>query len=89
MQLPLPKHISHSRILQAIDVNKDVDGFKTENIGRLHLGEEGFNPCTPEGVIALLKNMILRSQVKMLRLLEEAILWESQCLDFLSIIMQR
>ncbi|EIJ70384.1 tetrahydrofolate dehydrogenase/cyclohydrolase, NAD(P)-binding domain protein [Fusobacterium necrophorum subsp. funduliforme ATCC 51357] len=55
LQLPLPKHISHSHILQAIDVNKDVDGFKTENIGRLHLGEEGFNPCTPEGVIALLK----------------------------------
>lgn len=55
LQLPLPDHISRSRILQAISVNKDVDGFKTENMGRLHLGEEGFNPCTPEGVITLLK----------------------------------
>lgn len=55
LQLPLPEQISRSHILQAIDVNKDVDGFKTENMGRLHLGEEGFNPCTPEGVITLLK----------------------------------
>ena len=55
LQLPLPEQISLSHILQAIDVNKDVDGFKTENMGRLHLGEEGFNPCTPEGVITLLK----------------------------------
>src|SRR3712207_613745 len=55
LQLPLPEQINRSHILQAIDVNKDVDGFKTENIGRLHLGEEGFNPCTPEGVITLLK----------------------------------
>lgn len=55
LQLPLPEHISRSKILQAIAVNKDVDGFKTENMGRLHLGEEGFNPCTPEGVITLLK----------------------------------
>src|SRR3712207_6772039 len=54
LQLPLPEQINRSHILQAIDVNKDVDGFKTENIGRLHLGEEGFNPCTPEGVITLL-----------------------------------
>lgn len=55
LQLPLPEHISRSKILQAIAVTKDVDGFKTENMGRLHLGEEGFNPCTPEGVITLLK----------------------------------
>lgn len=55
LQLPLPPHISRSKILQAISVNKDVDGFKTENMGRLHLGEDGFNPCTPEGVMSLLK----------------------------------
>lgn len=55
LQLPLPEHMSRSKILQAISVNKDVDGFKTENMGRLHLGEEGFNPCTPEGVMTLLK----------------------------------
>jgi len=55
VQLPLPGHIDEGEILQAIDPEKDVDGFHPVNIGRLMAGEEGFRPCTPLGIIELLK----------------------------------
>ncbi len=55
VQLPLPGHIDASRVLEEIDPAKDVDGFHPVNVGRLSLGEEAFAPCTPGGIIELLK----------------------------------
>lgn len=55
VQLPLPKHIDEQRVLMAIDPKKDVDGFHPENVGRLSLGLPGFLPCTPAGIVELLK----------------------------------
>lgn len=55
VQLPLPKHIDEQRVIMAIDPRKDVDGFHPENVGRLSLGLPGFLPCTPAGVVELLK----------------------------------
>jgi methylenetetrahydrofolate dehydrogenase (NADP+)/methenyltetrahydrofolate cyclohydrolase len=54
VQLPLPPHINENAVIYAIDPKKDVDGFHPVNIGRLHMGEECFVPCTPNGVIELL-----------------------------------
>ncbi len=54
VQLPLPKHIDESRVLNAIIPSKDVDGFHPVNVGKLMVGEEGFLPCTPHGVQQLL-----------------------------------
>lgn len=55
VQLPLPAHISEDKIIQAISPDKDVDGFHVQNAGRLFVGESGFVPCTPAGIIELLK----------------------------------
>jgi methylenetetrahydrofolate dehydrogenase (NADP+)/methenyltetrahydrofolate cyclohydrolase len=56
VQLPLPSHISQETIIHAIDPNKDVDGFHPLNIGKLALGiNGGFIPCTPAGIVELLK----------------------------------
>jgi len=55
VQLPLPPHINENAIIFAIDPKKDVDGFHPVNIGKLHMGEECFVPCTPAGVMELLK----------------------------------
>lgn len=54
VQLPLPKHISTQIVISTISPNKDVDGFHPENISKLFLGEKGFIPCTPKGVVTLL-----------------------------------
>lgn len=54
VQLPLPKHIDESTIIEAIDFKKDVDGFHPVNVGRLVLGHKCFRPCTPAGVQELL-----------------------------------
>lgn len=54
VQLPLPSHICERRVIEAINPEKDVDGFHPMNIGRLVLGEEGFKPCTPAGIQELL-----------------------------------
>jgi len=54
VQLPLPKHMDEHKILQAIDPRKDVDGFHPLNVGKLLLGQQGFIPCTPFGIIQLL-----------------------------------
>ena len=50
VQLPLPKHINESTIINAIDYRKDVDGFHPINLGRLVIGEPCFKPATPAGV---------------------------------------
>lgn len=55
VQLPLPAHIEEDKVIRAISPEKDVDGFHPENVGRLCIGEKGFLPCTPAGVIKLLK----------------------------------
>ncbi len=57
VQLPLPKHIESSLIINTIDASKDVDGFHTLNVGRLSKGEKAITPCTPTGCLALLKNV--------------------------------
>ena len=54
VQLPLPKHISETNVLYAIDPKKDVDGFHPTNLGKLMIGEPDYIPCTPHGIQQLL-----------------------------------
>ncbi|MEK9724186.1 MAG: tetrahydrofolate dehydrogenase/cyclohydrolase catalytic domain-containing protein, partial [Rhodospirillaceae bacterium] len=56
VQLPLPDQIDDQKVLAAIDVAKDVDGFHVENVGRLWTGGEALVPCTPYGCLMLLKD---------------------------------
>lgn len=55
VQLPLPKHINETKVLYSIDPEKDVDGFHPVNIGKMILGQPTFLPCTPHGILELLK----------------------------------
>ena len=55
VQLPLPPHIDSAAILEALDPEKDVDGFHPVNVGRLNQGVRSLIPCTPAGVIEILK----------------------------------
>jgi len=55
VQLPLPKHIEEKAVIDAISVEKDVDGFHPVSVGNLMIGDEALLPCTPSGVIELLK----------------------------------
>lgn len=55
VQLPLPKHIDESKILLTIDSTKDVDGFHPVNVGKMVIGEDTFLPCTPAGIIEMIK----------------------------------
>lgn len=55
VQLPLPPHIDMRRVLEAISVDKDVDGFHLYNVGGLVVGNTIFSPCTPYGVVKLLE----------------------------------
>ena len=55
IQLPLPKHIDTTKILERVDPKKDVDGFHPYNMGRLVEGLDTFAPCTPLGVMELFK----------------------------------
>lgn len=55
VQLPLPKHIDEEKIILAIDSRKDVDGFHPLNMGKLFIGQPDKLPCTPYGIIQLLK----------------------------------
>lgn len=57
VQSPLPNHISEERIVEAIAVEKDVDCFHPVNVGNLMIGKEGPSPCTPAGVIEVLKKI--------------------------------
>lgn len=55
VQLPLPKHLNETEVLLAIRPDKDVDCFHPFNVGQLMIGEQGFQPCTPAGVMRMLK----------------------------------
>lgn len=55
VQMPLPNRIDEAAIIDAIDPSKDVDGFHPVNVGRLAMGRPAFVPCTPAGIIELLK----------------------------------
>lgn len=57
VQLPLPDRIDERRVMAALDPAKDVDGFHPMNVGRLWSGEPGLVPCTPQGVLLLLKHV--------------------------------
>jgi methylenetetrahydrofolate dehydrogenase (NADP+)/methenyltetrahydrofolate cyclohydrolase len=61
VQLPLPKHINETKVLLAIDPDKDVDGFHPINVGKLMIGEANFLPCTPAGI----QQLLIRSGTKM------------------------
>lgn len=56
VQLPLPKHISEEKVIDTISYDKDVDGFHPVNVGNLFIGKESFVPCTPAGIIELIKS---------------------------------
>lgn len=55
VQLPLPKHINEEKVIEAISPAKDVDGFHPVNVGKLMIGLDTFYPCTPYGIVELLK----------------------------------
>jgi len=55
VQLPLPEHISENKVIEAVDPQKDVDGFHPVNIGRMVLGLPGYLPATPYGIVELIK----------------------------------
>ncbi|HCC38228.1 MAG TPA: bifunctional 5,10-methylene-tetrahydrofolate dehydrogenase/5,10-methylene-tetrahydrofolate cyclohydrolase [Treponema sp.] len=57
VQLPLPRHINEDKVIAAIDPSKDVDGFHPVSVGNMVLGRQGFLPCTPHGVIVLLREL--------------------------------
>ncbi len=60
VQLPLPKHINETKVLNAIDPRKDVDAFHPVNVGKLMIGEADYLPCTPAGI----QQLLIRSGVK-------------------------
>ena len=60
VQLPLPKHINETKVLYAIDPDKDVDAFHPVNVGKLVIGEANFYPCTPYGI----QQLLIRSGTK-------------------------
>jgi methylenetetrahydrofolate dehydrogenase (NADP+)/methenyltetrahydrofolate cyclohydrolase len=64
VQLPVPKHIKEQKILEAIDYRKDVDGFHPQNIGRLVAGIKSFIPCTPYGIVEMLKRKGIETKGK-------------------------
>ncbi|OGX80327.1 bifunctional methylenetetrahydrofolate dehydrogenase/methenyltetrahydrofolate cyclohydrolase [Exiguobacterium sp. SH31] len=55
VQLPLPNHIDESRVIMRISPDKDVDGFHPENVGKMMLGLDTLLPCTPHGILHLVK----------------------------------
>lgn len=64
VQLPLPKHISVNKVLNAIDPSKDVDGFHPTNVGKMTLGLPTFLPATPYGIVELLKRYQIQTEGK-------------------------
>lgn len=64
VQLPLPKHISEQKIIEAIDYRKDVDGFHPINVGRMSIGLPCFISATPAGILELLKRYNIPTQGK-------------------------
>lgn len=64
VQLPLPKHISEQKIIEAINPKKDVDGFHPENVGRMVIGLPSFVSATPFGIVELLKRYNIETSGK-------------------------
>ena len=64
VQLPLPSHINQQKVIESISYKKDVDGFHPLNVGRMVLGEKCFIPCTPYGIIELLKRSSVETSGK-------------------------
>jgi len=64
VQLPLPGHINEEKVIESINYKKDVDGFHPQNVGRLAIGSRGFIPCTPYGIIELLKRSGIETRGK-------------------------
>lgn len=64
VQLPLPKHISETKITEAIDFRKDVDGFHPVNVGRMSLGMPCFLSATPSGIVELLRRYEIETRGK-------------------------
>ncbi len=64
VQLPLPKHISETKITEAIDYRKDVDGFHPVNVGRMSLGMPCFLSATPSGIVELLRRYNIETRGK-------------------------
>ncbi len=62
VQLPLPSHINEARIIMAIDPAKDVDGFHPVSVGNMVIERPGFLPCTPHGVLVLLREAEIRTE---------------------------
>ncbi|EJO7712645.1 bifunctional methylenetetrahydrofolate dehydrogenase/methenyltetrahydrofolate cyclohydrolase FolD [Listeria monocytogenes] len=56
VQLPLPEHISEEKVIDTFSFDKDVDGFHPVNVGNLFIGKDSFVPCTPAGIIELIKS---------------------------------
>ena len=67
VQLPLPKQIAEKKVLEAVAVQKDVDGFHAENVGALMIGEPRFVSCTPAGCMEMLKDIGLIGEDRDLR----------------------
>lgn len=57
VQLPLFKHIDEQKVLDSVSPKKDVDGFSSVNVGRLYKGEKDIVPCTPKGILTILKEL--------------------------------
>lgn len=64
VQLPLPKHINEQKIIETIDPTKDVDGFHPVNVGNLVIGNKTLFPCTPYGIVELLKRYNIKTDGK-------------------------
>jgi methylenetetrahydrofolate dehydrogenase (NADP+)/methenyltetrahydrofolate cyclohydrolase len=64
VQLPLPHHISENKVIEAIDPNKDADGFHPVNIGRMVIGLPGYLPATPYGIVELIKRYNIETSGK-------------------------
>ena len=56
VQLPIPKHIDENKVIDAIDISKDVDGFHPLNVGYMHLGRNPILPATPKGILTMIKS---------------------------------
>ena len=64
-QLPLPKHLDEKTVINAIDPKKDVDAFHPSNVGKIMIGDYDFVPCTPAGVMELLKYYNIEAEGKL------------------------
>jgi methylenetetrahydrofolate dehydrogenase (NADP+)/methenyltetrahydrofolate cyclohydrolase len=64
VQLPLPAHISENKVIEAVDPQKDADGFHPVNLGRMMIGLPGFLPATPYGIVELIKRYRIETSGK-------------------------